>query len=60
MHRDAELGPLAEVYASMFALFIILAIIYVAFPCIVFGCAYCTCVQNKQQLVRIKRSDMCY
>jgi hypothetical protein len=50
--RDAEMGPLAAVYASAVVLFFILAIVMFLFPCIVFGCAWCTCVSNKQKLVR--------
>lgn len=50
--RDAAMGPLVALYGSLFALFVIIAIVCVAFPCIVFACAWCTCVQNKQALVR--------
>jgi hypothetical protein len=49
---DAELGPLAALYGSLFALFVILGVVCVSFPCIAFACAWCTCVQNKQALVR--------
>lgn len=47
-----ELGPLAGLYASMAGLFIIAIIVAIAFPCIVFLCAWCTCVSNKQKLGR--------
>lgn len=46
------MGPLVALYGSLFALFVIIAIVCVAFPCIVFACAWCTCVQNKQALGR--------
>ena len=39
--RDAELGPLAALYASAVVVFVILGILCLLVPCIVFGVAWC-------------------